>query len=142
MYFKVALYFVLAFIFSGCSNFFSLNPPKPVKEKNVTQEFNTTIIPIEENNITEKNRYNLKPEPFSLKSNEQDPELLGPQTTLDRDLLKKEIENKEIGIKNSKDINITKEIKTQKKTISKNENKEIEKKALTTQDSKKEETKI
>ena len=30
-----------------------------------------------------ESKYNLKPEPYSIHSNEQDPELLGPQTTIE-----------------------------------------------------------
>jgi len=38
-----------------------------------------------DNSYAESN-YHLKPEPYSLDSNERDPELLGPQSTLQRPL--------------------------------------------------------
>ena len=40
-----------------------------------------------------EDKYSLKPEPFSIESNQDDPELLGPQTTLDTPLSKKENNN-------------------------------------------------
>jgi hypothetical protein len=87
MYFKVALLFLFGIIISGCS-FTNKPTPKPqVVENNATQqpiEDNTTIIPIEKPKkvLKKRDKYNLKPEPFSLESNENDPELLGPQSTL------------------------------------------------------------
>ena len=93
MYFKVASIIAVSLFFSGCSLFSSPNPPKKPDVK-VVEEINATI---EDNNITDyteprtvEEKYNLKPEPFSLKSNEDDPELLGPQTTIDRGLVKKD----------------------------------------------------
>ena len=99
MYFKVALLTLIALIVSGCS---AANSPKPKAnnqaEENITvveeiaptpeKETSTEIIiPVKESKVVEKSskardKYNLKPEPFSLDSNEDDPELLGPQTTL------------------------------------------------------------
>ena len=54
-------------------------------ENNVTAESNTSAYDTQEVRTVEE-KYKLKPEPFSLKSNEEDPELLGPQTTIDRSL--------------------------------------------------------
>ena len=94
MYFKVASIVAVSLFFTGCSLFSSPKPPKKPEVK-VVEEINATV---EDSNITEvpedrsslEAKYNLKPEPFSLASNEDDPELLGPQTTIDRGLLKKE----------------------------------------------------
>jgi len=101
MNYKVALIFIVGIIFSGCS-FISKPEPKP-QDKNITVvteiEDNTTqIIPIQEDKIkeTKRDKYNFKPEPFSLESNENDPELLGPQTTLDGGLIKKDEDSKEL----------------------------------------------
>jgi len=101
MYLKVALFFTLALLLSGCNGFFSPKPKQPNENnKTLVIEQNVTFTPIEDNNITDEpkpktDKYDLKPEPFSLKSNEEDPELLGPQTTLDRDLLKKDKDDNE-----------------------------------------------
>jgi hypothetical protein len=99
MYFKVAFIFIVAAFFSGCSFTNALKPKAPNVENNFTAiaDDNSTIIPLEESKIEEKkqNKYNLKPEPFSLENNEEDPELLGPQTTLTRGLEKDENEPKE-----------------------------------------------
>ena len=122
MYFKVALLFIFSILISGCSFNSMLRPKAPKVENNATQqpvEDNTTIITLEEPKIVEKkkDKYNLKPEPFSLESNEDDPELLGPQSTLDGGLSKtkddeiKEKENKK-PIKSAKDD--TKEAKEEK----------------------------
>ncbi len=92
MYIRVIIFALFALFISGCSIF---SKPKPVKKTlpdvNITKDINTTVIvPIKEDKIVVKdkkyNKYNLKPEPFSLESNEDDPELLGPQTTLNRGL--------------------------------------------------------
>ncbi len=95
MYFKVASVVIVSLFLSGCSLFSKPKPPKK-PEIEVVEEINATI----ENNSVKstgyskpkrvKEKYNLKPEPFSLKSNEEDPELLGPQTTIDRGLVKKD----------------------------------------------------
>ncbi len=95
MYFKVASVLFLSVFFSGCS-IFSHPKPKPKKpdvkvvetiENNVTSDINTSS-PVEntEGIRAVEKKYKLKPEPFSLESNESDPELLGPQTTIDRGL--------------------------------------------------------
>jgi len=93
MYFKVALIFIISIFISGCSFTKMLRPKAPAtKENNTTKamEDNSTIIPLTDNKIVEtKDKYNLKPEPFSLESNEDDPELLGPQSTI-KDRLTKE----------------------------------------------------
>ena len=108
MYFKVALIFVLGIFFSGCSFTNTPKPKEPKLENNITTiiDDNSTIIPIKKNKIIEKkeNRYNLKPEPFSLENNENDPELLGPQSTLDRGLEEDEIDNIETKQKNKESI--------------------------------------
>jgi PBP1b-binding outer membrane lipoprotein LpoB len=95
MYFKVALVLTLAFIVSGCA---TSPAPKPKVQqdlnKTVTVE-ETVVMPIVEDSVKEikkkpkLNKYNLKPEPFSLESNENDPELLGPQSTLNNGLKSK-----------------------------------------------------
>ena len=99
MYIKVALGFLTAMIVTGCVSQKELDTPKKEKSKvepvvEILEESNataTTIIPLEENaTIQESKRAkrapHLKPEPFSLESNEDDPELLGPQTTLTKPL--------------------------------------------------------
>ena len=89
MYFKVASVLFLSVFLSGCSMFSDPKPKKPdVKvveevENNVTVESNTSTYDVQPHRTVEE-KYKLKPEPFSLKSNENDPELLGPQTTIDR----------------------------------------------------------
>jgi len=90
MYFKVAIVSFLALFLSGCSFFSTPKPKKPDVKVVETVDSNTTdanqtLAMIDESSTVEK-KYKLKPEPFSLKSNEQDPELLGPQTTLNREL--------------------------------------------------------
>ncbi len=114
MYFKVAFVTISIFLISGCSvNPFSAKPKKPDTNKlgvKVVEEIetdnttplssvkNSTITPIKKSPIIKHSKKNktkpyLKPEPFSLESDESDPELLGPQTTLDSPLLKNNIEN-------------------------------------------------
>ena len=89
MYFKVASVLFLSVFLSGCSMFSDPKPKKPdIKvveevENNVTAESNTSTYDTQSLRTVEE-KYKLKPEPFSLKSNENDPELLGPQTTIDR----------------------------------------------------------
>ena len=102
MYFKVAIFAILALFLSGCAMTAAPEPKKvDVKEVDNTQvELNATTVSdvtdtittideapvkVSEKETTEK-KYKLKPEPFSLNSDEEDPELLGPQTTLKRDL--------------------------------------------------------
>ena len=96
MYFKVASVLFLSVFLSGCSMFSDPKPKKPdVKvaqkvENNVTDSSVSASVeniePMKESVKTVEEKYKLKPEPFSLKSNEADPELLGPQTTIDRSL--------------------------------------------------------
>ena len=93
MYFKVASILLLSLFLSGCSMFSDPKPKKPeVKvvediENNVTVDSDTHVAVKSSNPVrTVEEKYKLKPEPFSLKSNEDDPELLGPQTTIDRGL--------------------------------------------------------
>ena len=52
-------------------------------------DVNETEQPTEELYVqgTEE-KYNLKPEPFSIDSNKKDPELLGPQSTIKREIRK------------------------------------------------------
>lgn len=106
MYLKVALLGSTLF-FSGCSLFHQ--PKMPVQNKNLgieVVEANTTVLPetntttvmplgsdaaVQERNYKKKKKYSyLKPEPYSLESNEQDPELLGPQTTIASGLKREE----------------------------------------------------
>ncbi len=99
MYIKVALGFLTAMIVTGCVSQKELDTPKKEKSKaepvvEILEESNaaaTTIIPLEEKATKQKSKRakrapHLKPEPFSLESNEDDPELLGPQTTLTKPL--------------------------------------------------------
>jgi len=106
MYFKVAIFATLALFLSGCATTPAPEPKKPdvkvVEEvENTPTEVKATVVEnstetvttIEEAPVKEskkepaqEKKYKLKPEPFSLGSDEEDPELLGPQTTLDRDL--------------------------------------------------------
>ena len=120
---KVIALATLSIFLSGCS-WTSAPKPKEPKKPNVKvveeiqAEQNTTISTIEPTEIKEttKNKYNLKPEPFSLESNEDDPELLGPQTTIDRGLKK---ENKDTKTEEKSD----KVVKKEEKESSTNENK-------------------
>ncbi len=100
MYMKVAVGFLAVVIATGCVSQKELNAPKKEKTQvaepvvEVFDESNaasTTIMPLEENATIKvskrsKRASHLKPEPFSLESNEHDPELLGPQTTLTKPL--------------------------------------------------------
>jgi len=123
---KVIGSIALSIFISGCSWTSTPKPSTPKKPdikvvQEVPAEQNTTVTTVEPTEIKEttKNRYNLKPEPFSLESNEDDPELLGPQTTIDRGL-KKEEENPDANIKVKKD----KVVKKEEKESSTNENKQ------------------
>lgn len=94
MYFKVASIAVAGIFLSGCSATSNPEPKKPdVKVVEVVENNVTTVAPepvVEHDNTphvsSEEKKYKLKPEPFSLESNEDDPELLGPQSTIDRSL--------------------------------------------------------
>ena len=93
MYFKVASIVVVGIFLSGCSVTSNPEPKKPdVKVVEVIENNVTTVAPdpVVEHVRTPsassaEKKYKLKPEPFSLESNEDDPELLGPQSTIDRD---------------------------------------------------------
>ena len=113
MYFKVASIAFLGIFLSGCS---ATAKPEPKKQNiKVVEEIDnspTTISPVptavieeKDNTVTSKKeqKYKLKPEPFSLESNEDDPELLGPQTTIDRGLGNKEDSTEEINSKSKED---------------------------------------
>ena len=99
MYMKVAASVATIFLLSGCVSQTQLNAPKKgVNVGEAVEEGSTTIIPLDENaTIHESKRKKrpsyLKPEPFSLESNEDDPELLGPQTTLSTPLTREEEED-------------------------------------------------
>ena len=108
MYLKVAQIAVISLLFSACSNPFSPSPKKPngknlgveVVEEVSEEGGATTPVEVEasvaepkkKKKIKKKgtDKYGLKPEPFSIESNEEDPELLGPQTTLPAPLSKKD----------------------------------------------------
>jgi len=120
MYFKVALIVGTIVLFSGCSNPFGPKPSNPKNNKNlgvevveeVSQESRATThrqkvktvqeTPVKENSKVKtktktksKVKQKLKPEPFSLESNEDDPELLGPQSTLGTPLTRNDETTKE-----------------------------------------------
>jgi hypothetical protein len=115
MYFKVALIISGILLFSGCSNPFSSAKPKNPKanSKNlgvkVVEEVSASdtkeqITTLKEDSVKEsshrppkpkKIKHKLKPEPFSLESKEEDPELLGPQTTLNTPLARNDEDKEE-----------------------------------------------
>ena len=71
------------FLMTGCVP--TLSAPEPVKEE-----------PVKERSMWQdtsrlEEHYSLKPEPYSLESNEHDPELLGPQSTIKRSLTRSEM---------------------------------------------------
>jgi len=102
MYFKVALMATSLILLSACSNSLGAKPKAPNKNLGieVVEEVPTTTPATSEQKSTatavkkkssvkkakKKTKPYLKPEPFSLESQESDPELLGPQTTLDTPL--------------------------------------------------------
>ncbi len=90
-----------AYIASGCSTFFSEAKPEPKQKKlpvKVVETIETkppvvnTIgeAPIVESTQSSKKKVEpiLKPEPFSVESGEEDPEVLGGQGTLKEKLKK------------------------------------------------------
>lgn len=99
MYAKVVLSAIAIIGMSGCVTQQELNAPakKEVAQK-VQEVEDATVVesisevsPLGKDSIvhesgSKKRARKLKPEPFSLKSNQKDPELLGPQTTMDRPL--------------------------------------------------------
>ena len=101
MYFKVAGIAVAGIFLSGCTPISKPEPKKPevkvveLVENNVANEVPANAVEVKEKakvpeRTKEEKKYKLKPEPFSLESNEDDPELLGPQSTIDRDTDKPE----------------------------------------------------
>jgi len=133
MYFKVALLITATILISGCSNPFSKAKPKNPKKKppvevveeieqtpNVIQEADAAIV---QQGYENKKTVIIKPEPFSIESDEEDPELLGPQSTI-KDKLKEvdkklEEKNKEENLDNAKNKPI-KDVKEEiKKEVSK-----------------------
>ena len=97
MYTKVAAIVVGTLFISGCVSQNQLEPTKAEIGTEVgtsAPEANSTVIPldasvqVEERKPSKKTPPHLKPEPFSLESDESDPELLGPQTTLSEPLLR------------------------------------------------------
>jgi len=118
MYFKVALIASTIVLFSGCSNPFGPKPSNPkankklgvevVEEVSANESTTTTTRSVKRESVkkvksssskksspkTRKvkkpTKTELKPEPFSLESNEEDPELLGPQSTIDKPLSRDE----------------------------------------------------
>ena len=72
---------------SGCVRRIRHIPIEPIPskytDKNETEK-PTGVLYTQETEA----RYNLKPEPFSIDSNKTDPELLGPQTTIKREIKK------------------------------------------------------
>jgi len=100
MYMKVAVGAVILFLLNGCVSQSRLNAPKKsVNIGQVVEENSTaTIIPLDANATIQESKKRsrppyLKPEPFSLESNENDPELLGPQTTLSKPLTREDEDN-------------------------------------------------
>lgn len=71
-----ALVLIGLFLLSGCAPKVPQLPEKPKETKATLWQDNSSV---EEN-------YHLKPEPYSLDSDQKDPELLGPQSTLKRPL--------------------------------------------------------
>ena len=106
MYFKVAIIVSTIVLFSGCSNPFTLKPKNPKANSKlgvkVVEEVSESDGSLSEEHIRtleddqvkvnkpKASKPNLKPEPFSLESNEEDPELLGPQSTLGKPLTRNE----------------------------------------------------
>jgi len=107
MYTKVAAIVVGTLFISGCVSQNQLEPTKGKAEIGTevgtsAPEANSTVIPldasvqVEETKPSKKTPPHLKPEPFSLESDESDPELLGPQTTLSEPLLRDSVTNEEV----------------------------------------------
>jgi len=92
--------FLSIFLMSGCGNFFEFSKPKkpqkklPVKVVEVIEENPTTVNTVGQSPIIETNEKTkvkkpaLKPEPFSVESGEEDPEVLGGQGILKEKLEK------------------------------------------------------
>jgi len=115
MYFKVAVIAGVIVLFTGCSNPLGPKPSKPETSASaesklgvrVVEEVNETSSSVNKERVKKvknstvkehktksstktKAKPVLKPEPFSLESNEEDPELLGPQSTLGNPLARDE----------------------------------------------------
>ncbi len=105
-------YFALVMILlSACATPFSKVKPKKPNSQEIGVEVvekvplkETQVEPIQDGGVvtnepkkhlSKAEAYLKTPEPFSLESHEEDPELLGPQTTLKKPLLEKEEEAKE-----------------------------------------------
>ncbi len=97
MYLKAFLLLSATFLINGCVSEKELTPSSP--NANLGQVSNNVVTPLDSNvtieetdrEFTEHKRPKyLKPEPYSLESNQDDPELLGPQTTLSRPLQREE----------------------------------------------------
>jgi len=105
MYFKVALIVSSVVLFSACTNPFGPKPKNPNIDKKLGVEVVEEVGEADSKKVVKehvklldeskvkkakKPKPVLKPEPFSLESNEDDPELLGPQSTLGKPLTKDE----------------------------------------------------
>ena len=75
--------FVIPFFMTGCIPRVPA-PELPQKEKPTERSMWRDTSSLEDH-------YSLKPEPYSLESNEHDPELLGPQSTIKRSLVSNEM---------------------------------------------------
>jgi PBP1b-binding outer membrane lipoprotein LpoB len=132
MYFKVALLIIASILISGCSNpFSSAKPKKPKKKPPVevieeVEETNNNIQVADAAVVNDKpskpKEVVIKPEPFSIESDEEDPELLGPQSMM-KDKLK-QIDKKEETLNTSNKEEAKKEAE---KEIKKEVSKEIKK---------------
>jgi hypothetical protein len=71
------------FLMTGCV------PRVPAPE--LPQKEKTTERSMWRDTANLEDHYSLKPEPYSLESNEHDPELLGPQSTIKRSLVSNEM---------------------------------------------------
>jgi len=70
---KAGVIALFSLLLAGCT---PTVPPPQLPERNVTREA------LWQDTSTLESNYNLKPEPYSLDSDQKDPELLGPQSTL------------------------------------------------------------
>jgi len=70
---KAGMITLFSLLLAGCT---PTVPPPQLPEQNATRE------PLWQDTSTLESNYHLKPEPYSLDSNQKDPELLGPQSTL------------------------------------------------------------
>jgi len=77
---RYLVYGLLALLLmSGCVRRVRHIPVEPTVDENATRPTGTLY----DTSRTEA-KYNLKPEPYSVSSNEKDPELLGPQRTIEK----------------------------------------------------------